>query len=133
MDVDIFDNLLPDNVLVSVLTRVVNPDTGIGRGVNQGYKNIQRIRDDDPERTQHTLMHELGHAHGFMGDEYRSDERDLTDNRNNVNTSTQSDVNLIKWTHHIDDKQNVLGKDIKVCYNRSDGTIADFDLSLIHI
>jgi hypothetical protein len=127
MDVDIFDNLLPDNVLVSVLTRVVNPDTGIGRGVNQGYKNIQRIRDDDPERTQHTLMHELGHAHGFMGDEYRSDERDLTDNGNNVNTSTQSDVNLIKWTHHIDDKQNVLGKDIKVCYNRSDGTIADFD------
>jgi len=127
MDVDIFDNLLPDNVLVSVLTRVVNPDTGIGRGVNQGYKNIQRIRDDDPERTQHTLMHELGHAHGYMGDEYRSDERDLTDNGNNVNTSTQSDVNLIKWTHHIDDKQNVLGKDIKVCYNRSDGTIADFD------
>ena len=127
MDVDIFDDLLPDNVLVSVLTRVVNPDTGIGRGVNQGYKNIQRIRDDDPERTQHTLMHELGHAHGFMGDEYRSDERDLTDNGNNVNTSTQSDVNLIKWTHHIDDKQNVLGKDIKVCYNRSDGTIADFD------
>ena len=127
MDVDIFDDLLPDNVLVSVLTRVVNPDTGIGRGVNQGYKNIQRIRDDDPERTQHTLMHELGHAHGYMGDEYRSDERDLTDNGNNVNTSTQSDVNLIKWTHHIDDKQNVLGKDIKVCYNRSDGTIADFD------
>tara|TARA_B100001057_G_scaffold362705_1_gene365311 strand:+ start:9404 stop:11557 length:2154 start_codon:yes stop_codon:yes gene_type:complete len=127
MDVDIFDELLPDNVLVSVLTRVVNPDTGIGRGVNQGYKNIQRIRDDDPERTQHTLMHELGHAHGYMGDEYRSDERDLTDNGNNVNTSTQSDVNLIKWTHHIDDKQNVLGKDIKVCYNRSDGTIADFD------
>ena len=127
MDTDIFDELLPDNVLVSVLTRVVNPDTGLGRGVNQGYKNIQRIRDDDPERTRHTLMHELGHAHGFMGDEYRSDERDLTDNGYNVNTSTQSDVDLIKWNHHIEDKLNVLGKEIKVCYNRADGSIADFD------
>ena len=56
MDTAIFDVLLQDNVLVSTLTRVQ------GRGVNQGYKNIQRITATDPERTRHTLMHELGHA-----------------------------------------------------------------------
>ena len=121
LDTAIFDVLLPGNVLVSTLTRVD------GRGVNSGNKNIQRIREDDPERTRHTLMHELGHAHGYMGDEYRSDERDLTDNGYNVNTTTQSDVSLLKWNHHITDQLNVLGKDIQVCYNYADGTIADWD------
>ena len=121
MDTAIFDVLLPNNVLVSTLTRLV------GRGVNQGYKNIQRIRADDPERTRHTLMHELGHAHGNMGDEYRSDERDLTDPGYRVNTTTQADVYELKWNHHIDDLQNVLGKDIQVCYNYADGTIGDWD------
>jgi len=121
MDTAIFDVLLPNNVLVSTLTRLE------GRGVNQGYKNIQRIREDDPERTRHTLMHELGHAHGNMGDEYRSDERDLTDPGYRVNTTTQADVYELKWKHHIDDLQNVLGKDIQVCYNYADGTIGDWD------
>ena len=55
-------------------------------------------------------MHELGHAHGYMGDEYRSDERDVTDNGYNVNTTTQADVSLLKWNHHISDHLNVLGK-----------------------
>jgi hypothetical protein len=127
LDTAIFDVLLPDNVLVSILTKAVNPDTGLGRGVNQGYKNIQRVRDTDPERTRHTLMHELGHAHGQMGDEYRSDERDLTDRGYNVNTTTQSDVSILKWNHHISDQLNVLGKDIRVCYNYGDGSIADWD------
>ena len=75
--------------------------------MNQGYKNIQRIRDTDPERTRHTLMHELGHAHGYMGDEYRTDERDLTDRGYNVNTTTQSDISILKWNHHIPDQLNV--------------------------
>ena len=127
LDEAIFDVMLPDNVLVSILTKAVNPDSGLGRGVNQGYKNIQRIRDTDPERTRHTLMHELGHAHGYMGDEYRSDERDLTDRGYNVNTTTQSDVSILKWNHHIPDQLNVLGKDIQVCYNYGDGSIADWD------
>tara|TARA_B100000963_G_C22614957_1_gene666832 strand:- start:362 stop:2461 length:2100 start_codon:yes stop_codon:yes gene_type:complete len=121
MDTAIFDVLLPDNVLVSTLTRVQ------GRGVNLGNRNIQRITETDPERTRHTLMHELGHAHGYMGDEYRSDERDLTDYGRNVNTTTQSDVSILKWNHHISDQLNVLGKDIQVCYNYGDGTIADRD------
>lgn len=123
IDDQIFDVLLPDNTLVSTLTMVQ------GRGVNQGYKNIQRIRDSDPERTSTTLMHELGHAHGYMGDEYRSDDdRDVGRFADlNVNTSTQSDVSFLKWQHHIDDLNNVLGKDIQVCYNYSDGTIGDWD------
>ena len=127
LDEAIFDVMLPDNVLVSILTKAVNPDSGLGRGVNQGYKNIQRVRDTDPERTRHTLMHELGHAHGYMGDEYRTDERDLTDRGYNVNTTTQSDISILKWNHHIPDQLNVLGKDIQVCYNYGDGTIADWD------
>ena len=121
MDTAIFDVLLPDNVLISTLTRVQ------GRGVNLGNRNIQRITESDPERTRHTLMHELGHAHGYMGDEYRSDERDLTDYGRNVNTTTQSDVTILKWNHHISDQLNVLGKDIQVCYNYGDGSIADRD------
>ena len=72
-------------------------------------------------------MHEFGHAHGYMGDEYRSDERDLTDYGDNVNTTTQSDVSLLKWNHHITDQLNVLGKDIQVCYNYANGTIGDWD------
>ena len=121
MDTAIFDVLLPDNTLISTLTRVD------GRGVNLGSRNIQRIIESNPERTRHTLMHELGHAHGFMGDEYRSDERDLTDNGYNVNTTTQSDVSLLKWKHHLSDPLNVLGKDVQVCYNYGDGTIGDWD------
>ena len=123
IDDPIFDVLLPNNTLVSTLTRIQ------GRGVNSGYKNIQKIRDTEPERTSTTLMHELGHAHGYMGDEYRTDDdRDVSEYADlNVNTSTQSDVSLIKWHHHIDDLTNVLGKDIQVCYNYSDGTIGDWD------
>ena len=123
MDTDIFEVLLPDYVLVSTLTKVQ------GRGVNLGSRNIQRIRDSDPEATSNTLMHELGHAHGYMGDEYRTDDdRDVSAYADdNVNTTTQSDVSLLKWNHHIDDLMNVLGMDIKVCYNTSSGAIYDRD------
>jgi hypothetical protein len=123
MDTAIFADLLSDYVLVSTLTRVQ------GRGVNTGNRNIQKIRDTDPERTSTTLMHELGHAHGYMGDEYRSDDdRDVSQYADaNPNTSTQSDVSLLKWNHHITDQLNVLGRDIEVCYNVGDGRIYDLD------
>ena len=123
MDTSIFDVFLPDNTLVSTLTRVQ------GRGVNLGNRNIQRIREDDPERTRNTLMHELGHAHGFMGDEYRSDDdRDVSAYADlNINTSTQSTATLVKWSHHFEDNFNILGRDVVVCYNYADGTIADWD------
>jgi hypothetical protein len=66
-------------------------------------------------------MHELGHAHGYMGDEYRTDDdRDVSAFADdNVNTTTQSDVSLLKWHHHIED--------LKVCYNTADGSIYDRD------
>ena len=54
--------------LISVLTRIE------GRGVNLGEKHSKGILESDPERTSTTLMHELGHAHGYMGDEYRTDD-----------------------------------------------------------
>ena len=113
----VFDDLFSDNDLVSVLTTIN------GRGVNLGNTNIQGIG----TRTHYTLMHELGHAHGEMGDEYiTSDDRDVSAWADrNVNTTTQSDPNLLKWQHHIDDLFNVPGKDYKVCYNYSDGTIFD--------
>ena len=123
IDTSIFEELLPGYTLVSTLTKVQ------GRGVNQGYRNIQRITDTNPEATSTTLMHELGHAHGYMGDEYRTDDdRDVSAYADdNVNTSTQSDLSLLKWNHHIEDINAVLGKDVKVCYNTSDGRIYDRD------
>ena len=60
IDTTVFNDFLPDNDLISVLTMID------GRGVNLGNTNIQPIGD----RTEYTLMHELGHAHGEMGDEY---------------------------------------------------------------
>ena len=123
MDTAILEDLVPDYTLVSVLTRVQ------GRGVNFGDRNIQRILESDPERTRHTLMHELGHAHGEMGDEYRTDDdRDVSEFADDsVNVTTQSDVTLVKWKHNIEDLTQVLGKDIEVCYNTGDGRIYDRD------
>ena len=121
IDDDIFQSLLPDNTLVSTLTKIS------GRGVNLGYKNIQQIRENNPEQTSQTLMHELGHAHGYMGDEYQNnDDNDVSFYADlNINTTTQNDTSLLKWHHHIDDLTNVLGRDVKVCYNFGDGSIYD--------
>ena len=127
MDTTIFDEFLPEynyrNHLISTLTKI------LGRGVNSGNRNIQPIRENDPERTSTTLMHELGHAHGQMGDEYRTDDdRDVSAYADfNVNTTTESTISLVKWNHHIEDFQNVLGRDLKVCYNTSDGRVYDRD------
>ena len=58
-------------------------------------------------------MHELGHAHGEMGDEYRTDDdSDVSESWAdfNVNTTTESTVSLVKWNHHIEDEFNVLGR-----------------------
>ena len=111
----VFDDLYENNTLISVLTTIE------GRGVNLGNTNIQPIG----SRTSYVLMHELGHAHGEMGDEYLSnDDRDVSAFADrNVNTTTQSDPSLVKWKHHINDITNVAGKTFKVCYNWSDGTV----------
>ena len=104
IDTTVFNDFLPDNDLISVLTMID------GRGVNLGNTNIQPIGD----RTEYTLMHELGHAHGEMGDEYlekhgREDVVAFKDR--NVNTTTQSDPSQVKWKHWIDDLTNVSGVD----------------------
>ena len=119
INTSIFQDLLADNDLISVLS--MQP----GRGVNLGNTNIQQIKSS----TSVTVMHELGHAHGEMGDEYRSDDdRDVSSFADrNINTTTQNDVSLLKWNHHIEDQTNVLGKDTLVCYNYGDGTIGDWD------
>ena len=127
MDTDLFSDFLPGyryrDHLISTLTKID------GRGVNLGNRNIQPVRENNPERTSTTLMHELGHAHGEMGDEYRTDDdRDVSGYADlNVNTTTESTVDLVKWNHHIEDFLNVLGRDVKVCYNTSDGRIYDRD------
>ena len=102
MDTGLFSDFLPGyryrDHLVSTLTKID------GRGVNLGNRNIQPIRENNPERTSTTLMHELGHAHGEMGDEYRTDDdRDVSAYADyNVNTTTESTVSLVKWNHHIE-------------------------------
>ena len=115
----VFDDLYENNTLISVLTTIS------GRGVNLGNTNIQPIGD----RTSYILMHELGHAHGEMGDEYlTNDDRDVSAFADrNVNTTTQSDPTLVKWKHHINDLTNVAGKNFKVCYNWSDGSVGLYD------
>ncbi|GIR73815.1 MAG: hypothetical protein CM15mP76_05420 [Prochlorococcus sp.] len=119
INVSVFDDLFEDNDLVSVLTTID------GRGVNLGNTNIQRIS----SRTEYVLMHELGHAHGEMGDEYISDDdRDVSFWADrNVNTTTQSDPSMVKWKHHINDLTNVAGKNFKVCYNWSDGSVGLYE------
>ena len=135
MDTDLFSDFVssydfePDysydyrTHLFSTLTKID------GRGVNLGNRNIQPIRENNPERTSTTLMHELGHAHGEMGDEYRTDnDRDVSAYADlNVNTTTESTVDLVKWNHQIENPLSVLGRDIKVCYNIGDGRIYDRD------
>ena len=119
INMSVFDDLYEDNDLVSVLTTIE------GRGVNLGNTNIQPIG----SRTEYVLMHELGHAHGEMGDEYiTDDDRDVSYWADrNVNTTTQSDPSLVKWRHHINDLTNVPGKNFKVCYNWSDGSIGLYE------
>ena len=115
INMSVFDELFSENDLVSVLTMIE------GRGVNLGNTNIQPIG----SRTAYVLMHELGHAHGEMGDEYLSDDdRDVSALADrNVNTTTQSDPSLVKWKHHINDLTSVAGSTFNVCYNWSDGTV----------
>ena len=105
-----------------------------GRGVAQGSVNIQPIS----SRSAEIVQHELGHSHGFMGDEYDSrGERSFPSwyAEFSVNTTAVSDPSIVKWNHFIEDMTNVPGVDYDVCYNYPDGEIyyRDDILSLIHI
>ena len=113
LDMNVYEQMLPNFDLLSILTTVQ------GRGVALGNRNIQAIK----STTYRTLMHELGHSHGYMGDEYlTSDDRDVSYWADfNVNTTTESDPANLKWKHWIEDMTHVPGVDYTTCYNYSDG------------
>jgi len=59
-----------------------------------------------------TFMHEFGHSHALLGDEYVSDDdRDFTNYEANysANNTTNSDVYSLKWNHWIEDLTSVPG------------------------
>ena len=71
-------------------------------------------------------MHELGHSHGYMGDEYDSGgERTFAEWYGDwsVNTTTVFDPDTVKWKHHIDFTEEIPGVDYDICYNYEDGSI----------
>tara|TARA_B100001996_G_scaffold255096_1_gene198164 strand:+ start:415 stop:2487 length:2073 start_codon:yes stop_codon:yes gene_type:complete len=68
----------------------------------------------------HTFLHELGHAHAHLGDEYESsdgrtsgDDRDddyaIYDIASSTNTTDETDPNNVQWKHLISDLTNVPG------------------------
>ncbi len=116
VDRSFMTEVVPNWTVASFLTSIS------GRGVAQGSVNIQPIS----SRSRNVVMHELGHSHAYMGDEYDSGgERTFVEWYGNwaVNTSTVNDPNLVKWNHHIDFTQDIPGVDYDICYNYSDGTI----------
>ena len=116
VDRSLITDVMPTWTVASFLTTIS------GRGVAQGTVNIQGLS----SRTREVVMHELGHSHGSMGDEYDSrGERTFPDYYADfpMNTTTVQDPQLAKWSHHIDDMNNVPGVNYDVCYNYSDGSI----------
>ena len=116
VDRNFMTDVVPNWTVTSFLTTVS------GRGVAQGSVNIQPISD----RSRNVVMHELGHSHGYMGDEYDSGgERTFAEWYGDwsVNTTTVFDPNAVKWKHHIDFSEEIPGVDYDICYNYSDGTI----------
>ena len=116
VDREMIGDIAGDWDVVSFLT------TLSGRGVAQGAVNIQPLS----SRTYEIVQHELGHSHGFMGDEY-----DARGERTfpawyaefSVNATEVSDPTKVKWNHFIEDMTNVPGVDYDVCYNYADGSI----------
>ena len=116
VDREMIGDIAGDWDVVSFLT------TLSGRGVAQGAVNIQPLS----SRTYEIVQHELGHSHGFMGDEYDSrGERSFSPwyADFSVNTTEVSDPTKVKWNHFIEDITNVPGVDYDVCYNYADGSI----------
>ena len=116
VDRNFMTDVVPNWTVTSFLTTVS------GRGVAQGSVNIQPISD----RSRNVVMHELGHSHGYMGDEYDAGGERTFDEWYgdwSVNTTTVFNPNTVKWKHHIDFSEEIPGVDYDICYNFSDGTI----------
>jgi hypothetical protein len=97
-----------------------------GRGVAQGDINIQQLKNS----TEEVVMHELGHSHGYMGDEYNSGSEygtDLPRADTYINTTSVDNPNIVKWKHFIEDLNNVPGVDYDICYNYASGNIYSRD------
>ena len=80
-----------------------------GRGVARGSVNCQPIS----SRSSEIVMHEAGHSHANLGDEYTtSDDRGYDMSvyaDSSPNTTTVNDPYQVKWSHWIVDKTNVPG------------------------
>ena len=116
VDRNFMTDVVPNWTVTSFLTTIS------GRGVAQGSVNIQPIS----SRSRNVVMHELGHSHGYMGDEYDSGgERTFAEWYGDwsVNTTTVFDPDTVKWKHHIDFSEEIPGVDYDICYNYSDGSI----------
>ena len=116
VDRNFMTDVVPNWTVTSFLTTIS------GRGVAQGSVNIQPIS----SRSRNVVMHELGHSHGYMGDEYDSGgERTFAEWYGDwsVNTTTVFDPDAVKWKHHIDFSEEIPGVDYDICYNYSDGSI----------
>ena len=116
VDRNFMTEVVPNWTVTSFLTTVS------GRGVAQGSVNIQPIS----SRSRNVVMHELGHSHGYMGDEYDSGgERTFAEWYGDwsVNTTTVFDPDTVKWKHHIDFTEEIPGVDYDICYNYEDGSI----------
>ncbi len=106
---ELFPDIYPD--VTAIITAL--PGRGITRyGGGRPTTMVQPIA----ERTARTFMHELGHAHANLGDEYSADgEREYTSEEVedysywDMNVAVEDDPNLIKWSHFILDKTNVPG------------------------
>jgi len=122
VDRNFMTDVVPNWTVTSFLTTLG------GRGVAQGSVNIQPISD----RSRNVVMHELGHSHGYMGDEYDSRAERTAGSEWwgdwSVNTTTVVNPNLVKWKHHIDFGNPIPGIEYDICYNYPNARILYRDL-----
>ena len=103
------DDLFPD-VYIDSIAIFSSLD---GRGVTRYDNNLppttaQHIYD----YTYQTFMHEFGHSHALLGDEYLSDDerqRSYYEANYSPNTTTNVDAYSLKWNHWIEDLTNIPG------------------------
>ena len=108
---ELFPDIYPD--VTAIITALS------GRGVTRyGGGRPTTMVQPVAERTARTFMHELGHAHANLGDEYSADgEREYTEEEVedysywDMNVAVEDDPNLIKWSHFIANKTSVPGLD----------------------
>ena len=108
---ELFPDIYPD--VTAIITALS------GRGITRyGGGRPTTMVQPIAERTARTFMHELGHAHANLGDEYSADgEREYTEEEVedysywDMNVAVEDDPNLIKWSHFITNKTSVPGLD----------------------